>query len=125
MGPLSGLKIIELGGIGPGPFCGMLLADMGADVLRIERIVANDSGVKGMDPRFSLLHRGRPAVAMDLKAADARVAVKRLITHADALTEGFRPGVERGHGPPTLSLRFGDDEHGSLSLGESNEVTSL
>ena len=93
MGPLSGLKIIELGGIGPGPFCGMLLADMGADVLRTERIIANDSGVKGMDPRFSLLHRGRPAVAMDLKAADARVAVKRLITHADALTEGFRPGV--------------------------------
>jgi alpha-methylacyl-CoA racemase len=101
MGPLSGVKIIELGGIGPGPFCGMLLADMGADVLRIERMVASDSGVKGMDPRFSLLHRGRPVVAMDLKAGDALAAVKKMITHADALTEGFRPGVaERlGLGP--------------------------
>lgn len=101
MGPLSGLKIIELGGIGPGPFCGMLLADMGADVLRIERIVPGEGGIRGMDPRFSLLHRGRPVVAMDLKTADALATVKRLVTHADALTEGFRPGVaERlGLGP--------------------------
>ncbi len=93
MGPLSGQKIIELGGIGPGPFCGMLLADMGADVLRIERKAPNDSGIKGMDPRFSLLHRGRPVVAMDLKHPDALAAVKKLISRADALTEGFRPGV--------------------------------
>lgn len=104
MGPLAGVKIVELGGIGPGPFTSMLLTDMGADALRIDRIVASDSGVKGMDPRYNLLHRGRRAVAMDLKNPQAIAAIKRLVAQADAVTEGFRPGVaERlGIGPDDL-----------------------
>ena len=106
MGPLAGVKVLELGGIGPGPFCSMLLSDMGADVLRIDRIVPTDSGVKGMEPRFNLLHRGRRSVAMDLKNPRAVAAVKRLVTGADALIEGFRPGVaERmGLGPDDCSV---------------------
>ncbi len=101
MGPLKGIKVLELGGIGPGPFTSMLLSDMGAQVIRIERIVASDSGVKGMDVRFNLLNRGRPSVAMDLKNPKAVEAIKRMLVNADALVEGFRPGVaERlGLGP--------------------------
>lgn len=99
-GPLAGVRIVELGGIGPGPFAAMLLSDLGADVLRIDRIVASDSGVD-MLPKFNLLHRGRRSVAMDLKKPEAVAAVRRLVGKADALIEGFRPGVaERlGLGP--------------------------
>lgn len=105
-GPLAGLKIIELGGIGPGPFCAMLLADMGADVLRLDRIVPSDSGVH-MDHRFNLLHRGRRSVAIDLKRPEAVDLVHRLTASADAALEGFRPGVaERlGIGPEDLLAR--------------------
>lgn len=101
VGPLAGLKVVELGGIGPGPFTSMLLSDMGADVLRIARPPSTDRGVKGMETRHQLLNRGRRAVAMDLKNPRAIEAVKRLIARADAVTEGFRPGVaERlGLGP--------------------------
>ena len=101
MGPLAGVKVVELGGIGPAPFCSMMLSDMGADALRIDRIVDSDSGVKGMEPRFNLINRGRRSVAMDLKNPRAIEAVKRLVARADAVTEGFRPGVaERlGLGP--------------------------
>lgn len=101
VGPLAGLKVVELGGIGPGPFTSMLLSDMGADVLRIARPPSADRGIKGMETRHQLLNRGRPAVAMDLKNPRAVEAVKRMIASADALTEGFRPGVaERlGLGP--------------------------
>ncbi|MGC4250102.1 MAG: CaiB/BaiF CoA-transferase family protein [Sphingobium sp.] len=100
MGPLSGIRIVELGGIGPAPFCCMLLADLGADIIRIDRIVASDSGIP-MDKRFNLMHRGRRSVAMDLKQPAAVDAVKRLVKQADVLIEGFRPGVtERmGLGP--------------------------
>lgn len=102
-GPLTGLKVIELGGIGPGPFCAMLLADMGADVLRLDRIVPSDSGVH-MDHRFNLLNRGRRSVAIDLKRPEAVALVRRLAASADAALEGFRPGVaERlGVGPDNL-----------------------
>jgi alpha-methylacyl-CoA racemase len=100
MGPLAGVRIVELGGIGPGPFAAMLLSDLGADVLRIDRIVASDSGFH-MPEKFNLLHRGRRSVAMDLKKPQAVDAVRKLIARADALIEGFRPGVaERlGLGP--------------------------
>lgn len=100
MGPLAGVKIVELGGIGPAPFCCMLLADMGAEIIRIDRIVPSDSGIP-MDKRFNLLHRGRRSIAMDLKHPEAVAAVKRLVADADALIEGFRPGAaERlGLGP--------------------------
>jgi len=101
MGPLTGVKVVELGGIGPAPFCSMMLTDMGADALRIDRIVPSDSGVRGMEPRFNLINRGRRSIAMDLKNPRATDVVKRLIARADAVTEGFRPGVaERlGLGP--------------------------
>jgi alpha-methylacyl-CoA racemase len=99
-GPLVGIRIVELGGIGPGPFTAMLLADLGAEVVRIDRPAPSDGGVQ-MDERFNLLHRGRRSVAMDLKNDDAVAAVLKLVGQADALIEGFRPGVaERlGLGP--------------------------
>ena len=100
MGPLKGIRIIELGGIGPGPFCAALLSDLGADVISIDRIVPSDSGL-AMDPKYMLIHRGMRSVAMDLKKPEAMQAVRRLIGEADAVIEGFRPGVaERlGLGP--------------------------
>jgi alpha-methylacyl-CoA racemase len=100
MGPLKGLRVIELAGIGPGPFCAMLLADMGADVVRVDRTEASGLGVP-MDKRYDINGRNRRSVALDLKAPAGRDAVKRLIGGADILIEGFRPGVaERlGLGP--------------------------
>ena len=100
MGPLTGIKVVELAGIGPGPFCAMMLSDMGAEVLRVDRIGDADLGLD-VDPRFSVLERGRRSIAVDLKHPAGVGAVKRLIARADALIEGFRPGVmERlGLGP--------------------------
>ncbi|MGE4243108.1 CaiB/BaiF CoA transferase family protein [Ramlibacter sp.] len=99
-GPLAGVRIVELGGIGPGPFAAMLLSDLGADIIRIDRIVPSDSGVH-MDEKFMAINRGRRSVAMDLKKKEAVDAVLKLVASADALIEGFRPGVaERlGLGP--------------------------
>ncbi|MGC1678570.1 MAG: CaiB/BaiF CoA-transferase family protein [Candidatus Binataceae bacterium] len=100
MGVLSGYKIIELAGIGPGPMCAMLLSDMGADVLRIDRTADAALGI-AMETKYSLLNRGRRSVALDLKRSEAIEAVLKLVEKADALIEGFRPGVtERlGLGP--------------------------
>ena len=100
MGPLAGIKIVELAGIGPGPMCAMLLADMGATVLRIDRPGGSDLGL-ARPLRYDLLLRGRRSVAVDLKSADGKALVLRLIEQADGLIEGFRPGVtERlGLGP--------------------------
>ncbi len=100
MGPLKGLRVIELAGIGPGPFCAMLLADMGADVVRIDRTETSGLGVP-MDRRYDINGRNRRSVALDLKSPAGRAAVLRLISGADILIEGFRPGVaERlGLGP--------------------------
>ncbi|MFI5032286.1 MAG: CaiB/BaiF CoA transferase family protein [Reyranellales bacterium] len=101
MGPLAGVRIVELGGIGPGPFASMLFSEMGADVLRIARQPNAARSVKGLEARHQLLHRGRRTVFMDLKNPRALSAVKAMIAKADAVTEGFRPGVvERlGLGP--------------------------
>lgn len=100
MGPLAGIRIIELAGIGPVPMCAMLLADLGATILRIERPDVQDLGVK-RPISANLVLRGRQAIALDLKRQDARDLVLRLVETADALLEGFRPGVtERlGLGP--------------------------
>lgn len=100
MGPLQGIKIIEVAGIGPTQFCGMLLADMGATVLRIVRPDATDVGV-GLPEKFNLMNRSRPAVVVDLKSAAGIETLLTLCESADALFEGFRPGVmERlGLGP--------------------------
>jgi alpha-methylacyl-CoA racemase len=98
MGPLTGVKIIEVGGIGPNPFAGMVLADMGADVLRLDRVGGTPLTRFGsLDPTL----RGRQTIALDLKSDEGREAVVKLATRADALIEGFRPGVmERlGLGP--------------------------
>ena len=100
MGPLDGLRIIELESIGPVPMCAMLLADLGADVVRIDRREPSGLGV-AMDRRFAINSRNRRSVALDLKGAPGRDAALRLIALADVLLEGCRPGVaERlGLGP--------------------------
>ena len=96
MGPLEGIKIVEIASIGPGPFCAMMLSDLGAEVVRVDR----KSGM-GDGSKFNILNRGRRSVAVDLKNPDGVEAVLRLVEQADALIEGFRPGVmERlGLGP--------------------------
>jgi alpha-methylacyl-CoA racemase len=109
MGPLEGIRIVELAGIGPGPFCAMLLSDMGAEVVRVDRaaLVGQDTDRDGNDARFNLLSRGRRNIAVDLKNPAAVDAALRLIERADALLEGFRPGVmERlGLGPDLCLAR--------------------
>lgn len=99
-GPLTGLRIVELGGIGPVPYAAMLLSDLGADVVRLDRPPGFDGG-QPTDARFNLLHRGRPSVGIDLKHPEAVQTALHLIGQADALLEGFRPGTaERlGLGP--------------------------
>jgi alpha-methylacyl-CoA racemase len=99
-GPLSGVKVLELAGIGPGPFCGMLLADMGADVLRVDRLEPSDLGLP-LAPQFDIVARGRRSIGLDLKRPQAIEIVMALVAKADVLIEGFRPGVtERlGLGP--------------------------
>lgn len=106
MGPLQGYKIVEIAGIGPGQFCGMLLADMGAQILRIDRPESGDLGVD-LPTKFNLMNRSRPVLAVDLKQPDAVDFVLRLCGEADALFEGFRPGVmERlGLGPRQCMAR--------------------
>ena len=92
MGPLSGIRILEMASIGPGPMAAMMLSDMGATVLRIER--QSDSGLGIRRPtKYDLLLRGRKAIALDLKKADAIEVVLGLVEKSDGLIEGFRPGV--------------------------------
>jgi len=100
MGTLSGYKIVEFAGIGPAPMCAMLLADMGAEVLRIDRAEDAALGIT-LEAKYSLLSRGRRSVAIDLKRREGVDAAMKLVEKADALLEGFRPGVmERlGLGP--------------------------
>ncbi|HUK00202.1 MAG TPA: CaiB/BaiF CoA-transferase family protein [Stellaceae bacterium] len=106
MGPLAGLKIVEMAGIGPAPMCAMLLADLGATVLRVDRQEPSGLGLPGA-ARFSVTQRSRHAIAVDLKRRDGVDLVLRLADTADALIEGFRPGVmERlGLGPETCLAR--------------------
>ncbi|QEY71794.1 CaiB/BaiF CoA transferase family protein [Pseudomonas denitrificans (nom. rej.)] len=96
-GPLTGLKVIEMVGLGPAPFCAMLLADMGAEVIRVQR----HGQALGERARFDVLGRGRRAVALDLRQSEGVETLLQLVEGADALIEGFRPGVmERlGLGP--------------------------
>src|SRR5690606_19084708 len=101
-GPLAGLRIVEMAGIGPVPFAGMLLADLGASIVRIDRPQAADVGLPDrIPPRFDVMSRGRRSIAVDLKCEPGRRVVQRLVHGADVLMEGFRPGVmERlGLGP--------------------------
>jgi alpha-methylacyl-CoA racemase len=105
-GPLAGVKVIELAGIGPGPFCGMMLSDMGAEVLRIDRAGSVMASIPD-GPRADLLGRGRRSVGVDLKRPEGVETVLRLVERADVLYEGFRPGVtERlGLGPDVCLAR--------------------
>lgn len=102
-GPLSGLRVVELGGIGPTPYCGMLLGDLGADVIRIERASDHGGAPLRNDPHM----RNRRSIALNVKAPEAVEIVLRLLESADACTEGFRPGVtERlGMGPEVALAR--------------------
>ena len=92
MGPLEGVKVVEIASISPGPMSDMLLADLGATVLRVDR-----ASVVGIEPptphKFATLHRGRQSIAVDLKNTDGVETILQLVEGADALIEGFRPGV--------------------------------
>ncbi len=103
MGPLSGIKVVEFEAIGPGPFCGMMLADMGADVLVIDRAGGSDLGLN-RERWYDTMMRGRRSVTLDMKSKHGAGAALELIGRADALIEGFRPGVmERlGIGPDAV-----------------------
>ncbi len=137
MGPLQGVRVIEFGGIGPGPFCGMILADMGADVVVIDRKTANPNaaGIAG-EPRYDFVNRGKRSIAVDLKQAPARDALLRLIEGADVVLEGFRPGVmeKLGLGPdeclsanPALvyGRMTGWGQHGPLSHAAGHDLNYI
>jgi len=102
MGPLAGIKVIEMAGIGPGPFCAMMLSDMGAEVIRIDR-----KAHAGIGDVRNVLNRGRRSIALDLKKPEAVETVLKLVENADVIMEGFRPGVmERlGLGPDVCAAR--------------------
>lgn len=106
MGPLHGVRVVEIAGIGPGPFCGMMLSDMGADVVRLDRLTGSNAPVD-IDHRKDIVGRGRRAVALDLKSAEGQAMALEMIERADMVFEGFRPGVvERlGLGPDACLAR--------------------
>jgi alpha-methylacyl-CoA racemase len=106
MGPLQGVKIIELAGIGPVPLCGMMLSDMGAEVIRVDRAVGAIGGIQVERP-YDVLGRGRKSIRVNLKDPEGVEVIYRLLETADALIEGFRPGVtERmGLGPEDVLAR--------------------
>ncbi len=140
MGPLAGTKVIEAGGIGPVPFCGMLLADLGAEVILIERRrqesrtdpTQEQDGARSAD----VIHRGKKSIGIDLKTPLGAEAVLHLIAQADAVIEGFRPGVmERlGLGPePSLALNprlvygrlSGWGQNGPLSATAGHDINYI
>ncbi|GGE01416.1 alpha-methylacyl-CoA racemase [Tsuneonella deserti] len=102
-GPLAGIRIVEFAGIGPGPFCGMMLADHGAEVIRIDRASGSRGGSQPVTSK-DVLARGRKSIALDLKSAEGVALARKLAASADGIIEGFRPGVmERlGLGPEEL-----------------------
>ena len=106
MGPLDGIRVLEMEAIGPAPFAGMLLADMGADVLVVERPAATDLGLK-RERRHDVMMRGKRSVTLDLKKQSSKETAFDLLARADVLIEGFRPGVmERlGLGPDAALAR--------------------
>jgi alpha-methylacyl-CoA racemase len=106
MGPLAGVRIVEFAGIGPGPMAAMLFADLGASVIRLDRLSKSGLGID-MPTRFQLLSRARPSVAVDLKHPDGLKLAADLVTKADALIEGFRPGTmeKLGLGPDVALAR--------------------
>jgi alpha-methylacyl-CoA racemase len=133
-GPLSGVKVLEIAGIGPGPFCGMLLADLGADVVRVDR--PGGGGLQLVPRADDLLNRGKRSIAVDLSQPGGADTVLSLVEHADILFEGFRPGVaERlGIGPdPCLARRpqlvygrmTGWGQCGPLAASAGHDITYI
>ena len=88
MGPLKDIKVIEMAGIGPAPFCGMILADMGAEVISVERVTAAGRGSSA-----DIASRGKKSIAVDIRKPEGQDIIKKLVESADVLIEGFRPGV--------------------------------
>jgi alpha-methylacyl-CoA racemase len=124
-GPLAGIRVVELAGLGPAPFAGMLLADLGAEVVRVERPDAGPLRVG--DPRFDLLNRGKRAIVVDLKHESGAATVRWLISRADVVLEGFRPGVaERlGVGPAECLTRNPRLVYGRMTgWGQSGPLAS-
>lgn len=103
VGPLNGVKIIEVGGIGPGPFCGMMLSDMGADIIRVER----KGGLSLSESKYDLLTRNRRSISINLRNPQGVHTLLRMLEQVDALQEGFRPGVmeKLGIGPDVCLKR--------------------
>lgn len=103
-GPLAGVRVIEMAGFGPAPFCAMMLADMGADVVRIERAGAPERGLP-IPAKYEVLNRSRRSISLDLKSADGKETFFKLVRKADILIEGYRPGVmERLQASPETCL---------------------
>lgn len=126
-GPLQGLKIVEFAGMGPAPFCGMLLSDLGADVIRIDRPGGNPE-LAIIPPGHDLLARGRRSIALDLKAPQAIETCLQLVERADALIEGFRPGVmeKLGLGPDVCLSRNPKLVYGRMTgWGQDGPYASL
>ena len=124
MGPLSGVKVVELQGIGPGPFCGMMLADMGAEIIRVDRSSAVGRPASPAD----ILARGRKSIAVDLKNPEGVETTLKLIEEADILIEGFRPGVtERlGLGPDVCMARNSGLIYGRMTgWGQTGSMSSV
>jgi len=96
-GPLNGLTVVELAGLGPAPFCGMVLADLGADVVRVDR-VAGERGSPLLPPEYDLHQRGKRSIAVDLKTTEGANVVLELVARSQVLIEGFRPGVAESLG---------------------------
>jgi alpha-methylacyl-CoA racemase len=133
MGPLEGTKIIEMGGIGPGPFCAQMLADMGADIIRVERW---GNPQRMLEPKHDVWHRGRRSVAINLKRPEGVEAFLKLIEQADALIEGFRPGVmeKLGLGPDDCLKRnpkliygrmTGWGQEGPLAMAAGHDINYI
>ena len=130
-GPLAGVKIVEFAGIGPCPFCGMLLSDMGADVVRIDR-----AGKARPGNPADVMSRGRRSIALNLKDEADRETALKLLEQADALIEGFRPGVmeRNGLGPDVVLARnpklvygrmTGWGQHGALSHSAGHDLNYI
>src|ERR1700735_3044792 len=113
-GPLAGVRVVELAGIGPGPFCGMLLADLGAEVIRVDRPGGSSAPIS---QQHDITSRGRRRIVVDLKTPRGAETVRRLAAGSDALIEGYRPGVaERlGVGPADC---WGPDPAAGFRRGE-------
>jgi alpha-methylacyl-CoA racemase len=135
MGPLEGIRIIEIAGIGPGPYAAMMFADLGAEVIRVDR-AQNVPVAFPAEPSPDLLNRGRRSIAVDLKNPDGVETVLRLVQSADALIEGFRPGVmERlGLGPAECRARnprlvygrmTGWGQHGPMAMAAGHDINYI